>query len=391
MVKLADRFTAMPGSAIRAVMERVERLRGQGRSVVDFSIGRPNFDTPQVIKDATIRALQAGKVHYGPNAGLPRLRQKLAARLSASHGRSFDPAQVVVTNGAVEALYLAALSVLNPGDEALVPEPSWPYYVSICRLIGAVPVPVPTLAAADFQVTAERLTAAITPRTRAIFLNAPNNPTGRAQGNEALRLVAAIAAEHDLLIISDEVYDQIVINGNRPRSVATLPGMADRTAIINAFSKTYSMTGWRIGYLAVPESLSRAVTLAHTYINTSINTFTQDGAIAALDEAESEVADMVIAYNRRHDLIQERLTASPHVDCPPAAGGFFLFPRFKDFPDDVALAMRLLDEVQVAMVPGSSFGPSGAGHLRLSFACDLAECEDGVTRIEGWLRAQARS
>ncbi len=386
-MKLASRFEDLGGSEIRAIVDRAQELEKGGVRVAHFEIGRPDFDTPTVAKVATKKALDEGKVHYGPNAGFGPLRVAITNHLNERYRTSLNAEQLLVTNGAVEAVFLSLLAVVDPGTEVLIPEPSWPYYPSMVRLMGAVPRLIPSSFDSTYSPSLEALRQSVNRHTRALLLNSPNNPTGAVLDPASRAQLAEFAQEHDLLVVADEVYDRIRFGGPAG-SIVNLPGMSERTALIGAFSKTYSMTGWRVGYVALPPALFRPALLAHTYINTSINTFVQYGALAALEQAEPDVELMLLEYQKRRDVALARLQAMPGVQCATTHGGFFVFPRLIDYPDDRQLAHRLLEEAYVATVPGSSFGPSGASHLRISFSCDMDSLINGLDQMEAWLRAQ---
>ncbi len=393
-MKIAERFAGVEGSDIRAVVDRCKELEESGAQITHFEIGRPNFDTPAVIKEAAKAALDAGKVHYGPNAGTAELRAAIADYLNRRYGQAWKPGQVMVTNGAIEAIFVSLMTVVNPGDEVLIPEPCWPYFIPMVRIMGGVPKLVPAEFDGAYRPDIAALEKAVTQRTKAILVNSPNNPTGAMFAPEALREIARLAEAHDLLVLADEVYERIQLGERGAASIVSEPGMFARTAMIGAFSKSYSMTGWRIGYVALPEPLCKPALLTHTYVNTSINTFVQDGAVAALRHAEADVERMVASYRERHEECHRRLNAMPGVTCHRSTGSFFLFPRFADYPDDRELALRLLEEAHVATVPGSSFGPSGGGHLRISLTCDWESMVAGLDRMESWLvrnRAAPRS
>ena len=390
-MRAAARFRTIQASPIRTVLDRAAALDAAGAAVVHLEIGQPDFDTPSPIKAGAIEALQAGAVGYGPTAGIARLRSALAERLSETHGRAdtWPAERVLITNGAIEAVYVALAAVVETGDEVMTIEPGWSNYAGMISVCGGVAVPVATRMEERFQPDPDRIAALIGPRTKALIVNSPNNPTGVAIAPERLRAIADIAIEHDLLVISDEVYDAIHFLDRPPQSIATLAGMAERTVIVNAFSKTYAMTGWRIGYAALPAVIAREATLAHAFINTSINTFIQYGALAALEHGHDDVARMRSAYAERRTLALDHLNAIEAVDVIPSDGTFFLFPRFGEAVDDRALAIDLLEQAHVASIPGSAFGEGGRGHLRISIATDLESLRDGLDRIRSHIEARS--
>lgn len=387
-MKIADRFSEIPTPPIRAMVDRAQQMEEKGIRIVHFEIGRPDFDTPEVIKIATQDALARGDVHYGPNAGLPSLRKAVARSMSERRGIFWDWDQVLITSGSIEALYLSLLTCVESGDEVVIPEPCWTPYPAMVRLMGAVPRMVSVDMEHGFRLNVDSLSRAISPRTKAVVLNTPHNPTGAIIDMSTLERVAALARSHDLLVVCDEIYERICFDDHTVPSIAALPEMQERTAVVSGFSKTYSMTGWRIGYVALPRHLVRPALLAHANTVTSVNTFIQYGALAAIESAEPAVARMAAEYRKRRDEAVRLLQSMPNVTVTPAAGSFFLFPRFEKFRDDQLLAERLLEEIHVATVPGSAFGPSGAKHLRLSFSCDIKSITEGLGRLHRWLERQ---
>ncbi len=386
---IAQRFSHIPSPAIRAMVERAQQLEKSGIRVAHLEIGRPDFDTPEVIKAATKAALDRGEVHYGPSAGLPELRKAVAHYMSERREVTWQSDQVLITNGAIEALYLSLMTVLEPDDEVLIPEPCWTAYPGIVRLMNAVPRLVPLQTNSGFDLDLVALRQAITPRTKALLLNTPHNPTGVIFARPRLEGIAELAQAHDLLIVCDEIYDQICFDGQMPPTIAALPGMQERVAVVCGFSKTYSMTGWRIGYVALPYPLVRPALLTHANIMSSVNTFIQYGALAALMGGGPAAALMSAEYQKRRDEAVRLLRCMPDVFLTPGGGSFFLFPRFLKFQDDQQLAQRLLEEAHVATVPGSAFGPTGAAHLRLSVSCDLQSILEGLERMHHWLTARS--
>ncbi len=388
-MRIAERFSHISAPAIRAMVERAQQLEQRGVRVAHFEIGRPDFDTPEPIKAATKAALDRGEVHYGPIAGLPQLRAAVAKYMGERRNVSWDSDQVLITNGSIEALYLSLITVLEPGDEVLIPEPCWTPYPGIVHLLNAVPRLIPLDAGHGFRLDVAALQQAVTPHTKALMLNTPHNPTGAIIDQSTLAAVAELAQAHDLLVVCDEIYDQICFDGQLPATIAALPGMQERTALVCGFSKTFSMTGWRIGYVALPRPLLQPALLTHAHVMTSVNTFIQYGAIAALESGAPAKALMAAEYQKRRDEALHLLKEMPDVFVTPPGGSFFLFPRFMRFPDDRALAHRLLDEAHVATVPGSAFGPTGVGHLRLSVSCDISSIVEGLERVHRWLDRNA--
>lgn len=390
-IKTSARFQHVQSPAIRDVVNQAQRLERVGRRIAHLEIGRPDFDTPEVIKRAAIHALERGEVHYGPSAGIEPLRQALAIELNRKHDSTISPDRIVITNGAVEALYLTLSAVIDPGDEVLILEPAWTAYENIVLLLGGVPRLVPCRPENHYLPDIEECRAAITDRTVAMMVNSPNNPTGAVISDSLIAGLAQLAHEYDLLVVSDEVYEDISYTDTPVRSIASLNGMLERTALVSAFSKTYSMTGWRIGYVALPESLRQVALLSHIHLVTSVNTFIQYGALAAFtDEAAAEARAMVSTYAERRQMTLDSLALVPGVSCHAPLGGFFVFPKFEHFPDDKELARLLLEQANVATVPGSAFGPTGRGHLRISFSQSNEDLALGLAAIEKWIAARSR-
>jgi aspartate/methionine/tyrosine aminotransferase len=379
---------ALRPSGIRAVFDRALALEAQGRSIVHLEIGRPHLGSPPVAAQAAIAALNAGDVHYTPNRGTPALRAALADMLAAA-GRPYDAdEEIVVTAGGSEAVFAAVRALLAPGDEVIVPTPAWPHYEAHARLADAIPVAVPSRAADGFVPDPERIAAAITPRTKAIIISSPSNPTGAVLDRDTLQALADLCLRHDLVAISDEIYRRFAYGSNEHISIATLPGMRERTVIADSCSKTYAMTGWRVGYAAAPKALLDRVATVHQYLTVCAPSFAQAGAVAALREGEPFVAAMVAEYGRRRDALRAGLAALPGVELAAADGAFYAFPRFTNAAAGGSdIAVGLLEDTGVATVPGAAFGAGVDGHLRISYAVSEAELDEGLTRLATVLNA----
>jgi aspartate/methionine/tyrosine aminotransferase len=376
-------MAAFAGSGIRRVFDAAGALERAGTAVAHLEIGRPDFDTPPHIKAAAIDALQRGLVHYTSNAGIAELRSAIADKLARDNGLRVDPdGGIVVTVGAKESVFMCLYGLLDPGDEILVPTPVWPDYLDTTNVVGAVPVQVPLRAERRYQLDASDLEAAITPRTKAIVVHTPHNPTGAVCDEPTLREVAELAVRYDLLVITDEIYEQLIYDEARHVSIASLPGMFERTVTINGFSKAYSMTGWRLGYVAGPSALIGPLLKVHQCTTTCANSFAQWGAVAAYRGDQTCVADMVREFDRRRRLVIEALRAMPGVELVAPRGAFYAFPDVHRLGlGDVDLAEYLLREAHVATVPGSTFGQSGVGHLRISYAAGYDILKGALERI----------
>jgi aminotransferase len=374
---LAYRVASLKPSGIRKFFDIVATMK----DVISLGIGEPDFVTPEPIVDAGIRSLKQGQTHYTSNAGLSELRLAIVDRLQRLYGAVYDPvSEVVITVGVSEALYLSMTALLDPGDEVIIPTPCFVSYQAEVTLAGGTPVELPTLVQDGFQVRPAALRAAITPRTKAILIGYPNNPTGAAANREALLEVAKIAEEFDLIVISDELYDQLVY-GVEHVCFATLPGMPKRTVLLGGFSKNYAMTGWRVGFAAAPADILRGLLRVHQYTIMSAPTMSQVAALEALLHGDEYVRRMRDEYNRRRQLIVGGLndlglsTFEPH-------GAFYAFPSITlSGMDEETFAQKLLQEERVAVVPGSAFGAGGEGFVRCSYATAYEKLEEALHRI----------
>ncbi len=379
---IATRVANLKPSGIRKFFDIVATMD----DVISLGIGEPDFDTPEVILQAGIRSLKGGETHYTSNAGRLELRQALADHLNKLYGVTYDPlTEFVVTVGVSEALYLAMIALLNPGEEVIIPTPCFVSYQAEVILAGGVPIEVPTYAEDGFQLRAEALEAAITPRTKALLIGYPNNPTGAVATRHALLEVAHLAEKYDLVVVSDELYDQLIY-GVPHVCFPTLPNMWQRTVLLGGFSKNYAMTGWRIGYAAAPAELLQGLLRVHQYTIMSAPTTAQDAAQEALQKGESSVGKMRAEYNRRRELIVGGLnqlglpTIEPH-------GAFYAFPNISvTGMDEESFAQKLLAEERVAVVPGTAFGPGGEGYVRCSYATAYEKIEGALSRLERFMR-----
>jgi aminotransferase len=376
----AHRMTDIPFSGIRKVFERAHAMQKEGRPVVPFYIGRPDFDTPRHIKDAAKRALDEGLTAYTSNFGLPELREAIAERLVNERGWAVDSErQIIVTVGANEGILLSMLAMLNPGDEVLIPDPMWLHYFYCARLAGARVVSVPLRESNGYQLDPAELERRITPRTRMIVINSPHNPTGAVFTREVIEAVADIVHKHDVILVSDEIYEKVVYDGAVHISPCGIDKIADRTIMIHGFSKTYAMTGWRLGYLVASRELVDAMIRVHQYTTVCATSFAQAGAVAALTGPQDSVREMVIEFDRRRRAIVEAFADMPGVSLITPRGTFYAFPNVSALgASSREVADRLLEQVGVAVVPGSAFGEYGEGHVRISYACSLADVQSGM-------------
>jgi aspartate/methionine/tyrosine aminotransferase len=386
------RTQRIPPSEIRLMVETAERMEQQGREVIHLEIGRPDFDTPAHIVEACVEALRAGKHHYCPNAGIPELRQAIARKFADEYRLEYNPmSEAIVTSGVTEALYLATNALLNPGDQVLIPDPGWLNYpiVAICAYVEPVSY---TLSAANrFQPDVDEIARKITPRTRMIMLLSPSNPVGSVTKPEILRGIAALAQKHDLIVVSDEIYEKFVYPPAQHSSIACVPGMRERTLLLNGFSKFWSMTGWRLGYVLGPQQMINPMLRYHVYLITSVSTFAQYGALAALTGDQSPSYAMVAEMKRRRDYLCPAVNRIPGLSCLMPEGAFYVFVDARATGmDGYRLSNLLLQEAGVVTVAGECFGKNGAGHIRLAVTCSLEKLERAVSNMERVLKEEMR-
>ena len=389
-MSFAHRTKHLRAEGAYAVLARAQALEAQGRDVVHLEIGQPDFETFAHVALAGIRAITDGKTRYNPPSGIPALRQALAEQAGRQRGTTFEPEQVVVAPGTKPLILLPMLALLEPGDEVLYPDPGFPTYQAAIGLASGQPVPVPLVEARDYDLDTEALEAAITGHTRLILLNSPGNPTGGVHPAATLTRVAELARRHDLWVLSDEIYGRLVYEGQAP-SIAALPGMAERTIIADGFSKTYAMTGWRLGFGLMPRALAARMDLLLTHSVGCTATFTQFAGLEAVLGPQDRVAAVVAEFRQRRDLIVEGLNAIPGIHCPVPRGAFYVFPNVRSFGQTCAeLADYLLEEAGVAVLPGTAFGANGEGCLRLSYANSMENITRALERMAGALTALDR-
>jgi aspartate/methionine/tyrosine aminotransferase len=368
------------------VLARAQALEAADRDIIHFEIGQPDFETPDAIREAGRRAIAEGKTRYTPPAGMPALRKAIAEAAGAQRGLQFDPQQVVVSPGAKPNLFFAALALIEPGDEVLYPDPGFPTYRAMIEVAGGTPVPVPLDEESDFSFDIQAFDGLVGARTRMIILNSPSNPTGSTIPPGDAAHIAAAAIQHDCWVLSDEIYAGLVYDGQEAVSIATLTGMQDRTIIVDGFSKTYAMTGWRLGYGIMPVELARKMDLLMTHSVGSTAHFTQIAGIEALTGAQDRAAEMREEYRSRRDLMVDGLRSIPGVSCRRPAGAFYVFPSIKAFGRTSSeMTDILLDQAGVAVLPGSSFGEHGEGYLRLSYATSPENIREGLERMRAAL------
>ena len=369
------------------VLARAKRLEAQGRRIIHMEIGEPDFDTPAHIRAAAMQALEGGHTHYVPAPGIPELRQAIADHTRRSRGIDVDPEEVVVTPGGKPIIFFSILAVVDAGDEVIYPNPGFPIYESCIRFVGGKPVPIPLREEFDFRLDVDELARLITPRTKMIILNSPGNPCGGVLSAEDVTAIAELVRGRPILVFSDEIYDRLSY-GPAPESIASRPGMKEQTIILNGFSKTYAMTGWRIGWGIMPRPLAEQVTKLLVNSVSCTAAFVQHAALAALTGPQDDVERMRAEFQRRRDRIVAGLNAIPGITCRLPLGAFYAFPNVRAFGRPAAeIAEYLLEEAGVATLAGDAFGAYGEGYLRLSYATSVEAIDEGLERIAAALAA----
>lgn len=387
-MKLAARVSQVTPSLTLAIAAKAKAMKAEGVDICSFSAGEPDFDTPAHIKAAAAKALDEGKTKYGPAAGEPKLREAIARKLKTDNGLDYKAENVIVTNGGKHSLYNLMVALIDPGDEVIIPAPYWLSYPEMVTIVGGVPVIVPTDASTGYKITPEQLRKAITPKTQLFVLNSPSNPTGMVYTPEEIKALAEVVVDADIYVVSDEIYEKILYDGAEHISIGSLgKEIFDRTLISNGFAKAYSMTGWRLGYLAGPVEIIKAASSIQGHSTSNVCTFAQYGAIAALEGSQDCVEEMRQAFAKRRQVMLDRLNAIPGLSCPKPDGAFYLFPDIsKTGLKSLEFCDALIEEHQVAVIPGIAFG---ADHnIRLSYATDMATIEKGMDRLEKFVRSR---
>ena len=378
----AERVRSLRPEGAYAVLAKAQEMERQGRDIVHFEIGQPDFQTFPNIAMAGIRAIAEGKTRYNPSSGLPALREAVAEDVNDRRRLQVRPEEVVIGPGAKPLLFFSTLALVEPGDEVLYPNPGYPTYEAMIRVAGGKPVPVPLVEEKGFSLDLDTLEDLVSDRTRMIILNSPGNPTGGIIPPSDLERIAAIAEDHDCWILSDEIYSRLIYDDVPYVSIASLPGMKKRTIVVDGFSKTYAMTGWRLGYGIMPAELAERVGLLLTHSIGCTATFTQYAGIEALRGPQEQVERARAEFERRRDFIVAGLRNIPGVRCQTPSGAFYVFPNVKAFGKPVdELADYILEEAGVALLPGTAFGEMGEGYLRICYATSLTEIKEGLDRI----------
>lgn len=383
---LSSHASKLSPSLTLAIDSKAKAMRAEGIDVCGFGAGEPDFDTPEHIKEAAIKALQDGFTKYTPSSGLPELRTAISEKFAADNNLDYKPGQVVVSNGAKQSCYNAILACCEPGDEVVIPAPYWLSYPDMVRLVGAEPVIVPTKAENSYKMTAEEFEQAMTPRTKMVILNSPGNPTGSVYSRGEIEAIIEVALTEDIFILSDEIYEKLVYDDVEHISPASLSKEAyDLTITVNGFSKAYAMTGWRLGYLGAPEHIAKVIDSLQSHSTSGPNSFAQKGAVAALKGPQDCVTDMRDEFNVRREYMFERVAGIPNLSAVKPLGAFYMLVNIAKFGlSSTNFADRLLSKAEVAVVPGIAFGDDHT--IRLSYATDLETIKTGLDRIEQFCR-----
>lgn len=382
-VSTAKRLADVSFSGIRDVFDRVSQMEREGKDVIHMEIGRPDFDTPDPIKEAAKEALDDGFVHYTSSSGIIELRKELARKLAEDNGIDVSPEEIIVTAGASEAIFACFLSFLDPGDEVIIPEPMYVYYRDWADFAGADTIPLPMDGERNYQPDPEELEDLISDRTKMLVLNYPHNPTGVTLDSGILGKIADLVIEEDLMVLSDEIYEQITYGEVDHISPASLPGMEERTLTVNGFSKSYSMTGWRLGYVAGPTELTKPVLKTRQHTSNCPCSFGQKGALEALRTCKDHLESMVREFDRRRRLVIDAVKQMSKMELVKPMGAFYAFPSIEGLKKDSSqIANYLLEEVGVAVVPGTAFGETGSGHIRIAYSTSYQQLEEGLERID---------
>lgn len=384
MTEIADRMALIPFSGIRKVFEEASRHEARGEKIYHLEIGRPDFDTPEHIKEATRNALDDGKVHYSSNYGIFELREAIATKLHKDNNLFFDPAtEIIVTTGASEAVSMTMMALLNPGDEILIPDPCWPNYSYSARMAGAIPIPVPLRPENLFIPDINDFKSHLSSKTRMLVVNTPHNPTGAVYPVNTLKEIARFAAENNLFVLSDEIYEKMLYDGSEHSSIGSFPNIKDQTITVNGFSKIYSMTGWRLGYVAAKKELIDALLRIHQFTTVCVNTFAQYGAVRALSGSQNATHGMVREFDRRRELVFNTLDKMPGIQIVKPKGAFYFFPSIRDLSiSSEKLVNHLLDIAGIVVVPGGAFGTFGSDFIRISYATSYDDLEEAMQRLE---------
>jgi aspartate aminotransferase len=380
--KISHRAAALSPSLTLAIDSKAKQMKAEGQDVVGFGAGEPDFDTPQHIKDAAIKALNEGFTKYTPASGIPELRQAIADKFKHDNGLSYKPSQVIVSCGGKHSCYNVIIATCEEGDEVIIPAPYWLSYPEMVKLASATPVIVETTDRTEFKITPAQLRAAITPRTRLFVLNSPSNPTGSVYTPAEIKALGDICVEKNVLIMSDEIYEHLLYDGAVHKSVASLsPAHYEHTIVVHGFAKAWSMTGWRLGFCAAPEPIAKAIDAIQSHSTSNPTSFAQKGGVAALRGSQEHLKTWLAEFDRRRTFAWQKLNSIPGISCVNARGAFYLFPNISKLGlKSTEFCARLLEAEKVAAVPGIAFGADD--YLRISYATSMANVQKGLERIE---------
>jgi aspartate/methionine/tyrosine aminotransferase len=378
---LAKRMSRLGTETAFVVLAKAKKLEAQGKEIIHLEIGEPDFDTPRNIIDAAIDALRDGWTHYGPSAGLPELREAVADEVTRTRGVKVDPSEVVITPGGKPVMFFALLALIDDSDEVIYPNPGFPIYESVINFIGAKPVPIRLREENQFRLDVEELSSLVTPKTKMIVVNSPQNPTGSVLTEEDLRAIADVAIKNDIIVLSDEIYSRTIYDGEH-RSMYSLDGMPERMIILDGYSKTYAMTGWRLGYGVMPAALAEQVAKLQTNCNSCTASFSQIAGISALTGPQADVEAMNQEFRKRRDIVVQGLNEIKNVHCLKPDGAFYVFPNVAGAGlKSSELADRILNEAGVAVLSGTSFGSFGEGFIRISYANSIENINKALERL----------
>lgn len=378
---IAERIARVKESGTMKMKELASQKKAEGKKIISFTVGEPDFDTPKHIVEAAKKALDEGKTRYLNAAGLPELREAIARASKENNSIPCDASNVMVTP-TKQAMFQTILATVNEGEEVIIPDPAWVSYDPATALAGGRAVPAPTRAEDGWRLRPEVVAELITPKTKMILINSPSNPCGSVMVKDDIVGIADLAKDHDLVVLSDEVYEKIIFDGLKHHSIAAEPGMFDRTITISGFSKTYAMTGWRMGWLVAPAPLFKAISKIQQHSITHATTFAQYGALAALVESQEPVNAMVKEFDERRALVVKLLGEMPQMQCDVPKGAFYAFPKFDSPMNSEQMALHLMEKAEVAVTGGSAFGAAGEKHLRISYATSKENIMTGLERIK---------
>jgi aspartate aminotransferase len=387
--KISQRAASLSPSLTLAIDAKAKQMKAEGQDVVGFGAGEPDFDTPQHIKDAAIKALNEGFTKYTPSSGIPELRQAIADKFKRENGLAFKPSQIIVSCGGKHSCYNVVIATCQEGDEVIIPAPYWLSYPEMVKLAAAKPVIIATTDKTEFKVTPDQLRKAITPRTRLFILNSPSNPTGTVYTPEEVKALGDVCVEKGVLIMSDEIYEHLLYDGARHKSVASFsPAHQEHTIVVHGFAKAWSMTGWRLGFMAAPEPIAKAIDAVQSHSTSNPTSFAQKGAVAALAGPQDHLKNWLAEYDRRRTYAWKKLNSIPGISCVNSKGAFYLFPNISKLGlTSTDFCARLLEAEKVAAVPGIAFGADK--YLRISYATSMANIEKGLDRLERFAKKLA--